>query len=95
MYYLIYKMGAVLEYINIYTIYSQISLIYIIWGLEFSYNSPGSSQKWVLFFFFSGCIHWSAGAHEKMIRGQIGWIYTVICGHLLVITGYSWDYTFY
>ena len=51
MYYLIYKMGAVLEYINIYTIYSQISLIYIIWGLEFSYNSPGSSQKWVLIFF--------------------------------------------
>ena len=30
MYYLIYKMGAVLEYINIYTIYSQISLIYIL-----------------------------------------------------------------
>ena len=63
MYYLIYKMGAVLEYINIYTIYSQISLIYNL--------GPGDQLRLsgiiaeVGADFFSGCIHWSAGAHEK------------------------------
>ena len=94
MYYLIYKMGAVLEYINIYKIYSQISLIYIL-GPRVRLQLSGIIAEVGADFFFPGCIHWSAGAHEKMIRGQIGWIYTVICGHLLVITGYSWDYTFY
>jgi hypothetical protein len=86
-------MGAVLEYINIYTIYSQISLIYNL--------GPGDQLRLsgiiaeVGADFFRGASTGAPVLMKKMIRGQIGWIYTVIYGHLLVITGYSWDYTFY